>query len=158
MGGGKKKTQKNNALYMYARTHTRTHEQNLMGKCGASRLDFTLRFQLPAGSCYQPHSRAHVRDRLTPERASALTERKLLQQQRLHPRQNTLPLPLRSVAPQPCTPLVFLLFLLSAERFGPFFFFFNMCRTILTEKRRHFLNKSPDTREALWSDRVERCC
>lgn len=88
-------------------THARTHEQNLMGKCDASRLDFTLRFQLPAGSCYQPHSRAHVRDRLTPERASALTERKLLQQQHLHPRQNTLPLPLRSVAPQPCTPLVF---------------------------------------------------
>lgn len=54
-----------------------TLAQNGMGKCGVSRLDFTLRLQLPAGSCYQPHSRAHVRDRLTLERPSALTERKL---------------------------------------------------------------------------------
>lgn len=86
-----------------------THAQYHIGKCGVSRLDFTLRFQLPAGSCYQPHSRAHVRDRLTLERPSALTERKLFQPH-LHPRQNVLPLPVRFVAQQPFTRLVFCCF------------------------------------------------
>lgn len=118
-----------------------------MGKCGVSRLDFTLRLQLPAGSCYQPHSRAHVRDRLTLERPSALTERKLLQQQHLHPRQNVLPLPVRFVAQQPFTPLVFSCFLLSLFSSAKWENII-MWLTNLTE-RAFFRSKSSDWHEGL---------
>lgn len=156
-GRREKKTQKNNTLCMHARTHARAESHGEMW-----RLTSGLHTALPA-ACRLVLSAAQP---CTCKRSADPGAGQCADREKTAPATTFAPAPKHAPSPTEvcCTAAVhstrFLLFSPFSCEICCFFFFsfLNTCRTILTEKRRHFLNKGPDTREALWSNRVERFC